>query len=253
MKSDKQNHRGFKTFWIRFDKESTDKHQLFFKEHCIRKQESEHPKGRTLFVLNVPPYVTTEVLKNVFIQLCGIVSNVLFINVKGFKVVYVVFEKESALEKALKLSANTVITLNNKDNVCLTGVTKWCKEYNDTIHNEDEMKKEVEDYMHDYDRQIADKIANEKAMEERTEDNDGWITVSGQKKRGQFALSRKESTINKVQHKEEQKNIKKQLLNFYTFQIRENKKQNLAELRKKFELDKKRLQDLKSKRTFKPF
>lgn len=96
---------------------------MFFKEHCIRKQESEHPKGRTLFVLNVPPYVTTEVLKNVFIQLCGIVSNVLFINVKGFKVVYVVFEKESALEKALKLSANTVITLNNKDNVCLTGVT----------------------------------------------------------------------------------------------------------------------------------
>lgn len=88
------------------------------------------------------------------------------------------------------------------------------------------MKKEVEDYMHDYDRQIADKIANEKAMEERTEDNDGWITVSGQKKRGQFALSRKESTINKVQHKEEQKNIKKQLLNFYTFQIRENKKQS---------------------------
>lgn len=28
---------------------------------------------------------------------------------------------------------------------------------------------------------------------------------------------------------------------------------DLAELRKKFELDKKRLQDLKSKRTFRPF
>lgn len=80
--------------------------------------------------------------------------------------------------------------------------------------------------MQGYDQRIADNVAKEKAMEMEAAENDGWVTVTGQKKRGQFALSRKESAINKVQHKEDQKNKKKQLLNFYTFQIRESKKQS---------------------------
>ncbi|XP_076621001.1 ribosomal RNA-processing protein 7 homolog A [Colletes latitarsis] len=253
MKNDKQNCRGFKSLWIRFDKENTDEHQLYFKEHSIRKQDPRHSRKRTLFVLNIPPYVTTNVLTSVFSELCGTVSNLYFTNSKGFKAAYIVFEKESALEKALELAANCIITLNNKDNICLTGLAKWCKEYNDSIYNEDKMRKEIEDYMCNYDKEIANNTANAKLVEEEAKDNDGWVTVSGRKKRRQFPLSRKECTTNKIQRKEEQKNKKKELLNFYTFQIRESKKQNLAELRKKFELDKKRLQDLKSKRTFKPF
>ncbi|XP_078052733.1 ribosomal RNA-processing protein 7 homolog A isoform X2 [Augochlora pura] len=251
MKNNKQSHKNFK-MWIQFDQENVDKHQLFFKEHSIRNQEPEHPRGRTLFVLNIPPYVTAEVLKRVFDKHCGIVANVFFTATKGFKTAYIVFEKESALERALELPKNSVIILSDEQNVCLTGVAKWCKDYNDSICDEEKMKKEIEDYMKDYDQRINNKIISEKVMAEG-EDNDGWVTVTGQKKRGQFALARKDSVINKMQQEEEQKNKKKRLLNFYTFQIRESKKQNLAELRKKFELDKKRLQDLKSKRTFKPF
>lgn len=70
-----------------------------------------------------------------------------------------------------------------------------------------------------YDKQINDR-------EEITEEDDGWVTVASGKKRGQFAPSRKESTIGKVQQKEEQRKKKKELLNFYTFQIRESKKQS---------------------------
>ncbi|XP_029041421.2 ribosomal RNA-processing protein 7 homolog A [Osmia bicornis bicornis] len=253
MKSEKQNLKGFRTLWIQFNRKNTDKHQLFLKEHSIRNQLPEHPKGRTLFVLNVPPYVTPKALQKAFSQICGNVTNVFFVTSKGFKTAYVVFEKETTLEKALELPANYMISLNRKNNVCLTGLAKWCKEYNESICDEEKLKKEIEDYMLDYDKKMAEKKANEKAMEEEAEDNDGWVTVSARKKRGEYALSRKESTINKVQHKEEQRNKKKQLLNFYTFQIRESKKQNLAELRKKFELDKQRLQSLKSKRTFRPF
>lgn len=144
--------------------------------------------------------------------------------------------------------------------------------------DEEITKKEIEEYLTLYDKQIEDRIAKEQIAEE---DDDGWVTIAAGKKRGQFAPSRKESTIGKVQQKEEQRKKKKQLLNFYTFQIREAKKQSkcnfksqdfcntkflletyliytmllldLAELRKKFELDKKRLQELKLKRTFKPF
>ncbi|KAK9304130.1 hypothetical protein QLX08_004400 [Tetragonisca angustula] len=254
MKSKNETLKGFKTLWLRFDKETTDKHQLFFKEHSIRNQDSKYPKGRTLFLLNIPPYISHKTLKIIFNNLCGTVSTVYFITSRGFKTAYIVFEKESALEKALEISDGHIVTLNRKRKICFTGLEKWCFKYNRALlYNEKILKKKIEVYMQNYDKKIAEKIAKEKAMEEEEAENDGWVTITGRKKRGQFALSRKESTINKVQRKEEQKNKKKQLLNFYTFQIRESKKQNLAELRKKFELDKKRLQDLKSKRTFKPF
>ncbi|KAL0108979.1 hypothetical protein PUN28_014225 [Cardiocondyla obscurior] len=249
-KANKQSVKNFKTLWIRFDANSSDKHQLFFKEHSVRNQEPEYPRNRTLFVLNVPPYATIDCLKHAFTNLCGTVRSVSFSNEKGFKTAYIVFKKEFSLDKAMELSADCVITLNNDENACLTGLEKWCKEYNDTLHDERQMKTDIEEYIGAYDKEVKDRIAQETAAEE---DNEGWVTVTSGKKRGQFAPSRKESTINKVQQKEEQRKKKRQLLNFYTFQIREAKKQNLAELRKKFELDKKRLQELKQKRTFKPF
>ncbi|XP_029167970.1 ribosomal RNA-processing protein 7 homolog A [Nylanderia fulva] len=248
--TNKQNTKGFKTLWMRFNADSSDKHQLFFKEHSVRNQEPEYPRNKTLFVLNIPPYATTDCLKHAFIKLCGDVHFIKFTKAKGFKTAYIVFQKESSLDKALELSEDCVITLNSNENKCRTGLRKWCKEYNDSLCDEQKTKKEIEEYLTLYDKQIEDRIAKEQNVEE---DDEGWVTISGGKKRGQFAPSRKESTIGKVQQKEEQRKKKKQLLNFYTFQIREEKKQNIVELRKKFELDKKRLQELKLKRTFKPF
>lgn len=84
-------------------------------------------------------------------------------------------------------------------------------------------KKEIEDYITSYDKRIEERLAKEKDGEQ---DDGGWTTISGKKKRGKFAPSRKESTIDKVQQKEEQRTTKKKLLNFYSFQIRETKKQS---------------------------
>nr|XP_050867086.1 ribosomal RNA-processing protein 7 homolog A isoform X1 [Vespula vulgaris] len=249
--TDKNNLKGFKSLWVHFNHENLDRHQLFFKKHWVKKQESDYPRGKTLFVLNIPPYATTDSLKNAFSRLCGEVTSIVFTTLVGFKTAYIVFNNESSLEKALKLPNDYVICLSTEQETYLTGLAKWCSEYNDSIQSENDIKKEINKYMSTYDQQIADRIAKEKAAKDM--EQDGWVTITSRKKRGQFAPSRKESTISKIQNKEEQKNQKKQLLNFYTFQIRESKKQHLAELRKKFELDKKRLQELKKKRTFKPF
>lgn len=85
------------------------------------------------------------------------------------------------------------------------------------------MKEDIEKYMASYDKEVKNRIAKEKAVEENDTE---WVTVSSKKKRGQFAPSRKESTINKVQQEGKRKRQKKQLRNFYTFQIREAKKQS---------------------------
>lgn len=97
-------------------------HQLFFKEHSVRNQEPEYPRNQTLFVLNVPPYATTDCLKHAFANLCGNVQSVTFSSAKGFKTAYIVFKKESSLDKAMELLKDCVITLNSNKNVCLTGL-----------------------------------------------------------------------------------------------------------------------------------
>ncbi|OXU16974.1 hypothetical protein TSAR_008706 [Trichomalopsis sarcophagae] len=256
MTLEKKKVGNFNTIWIRYDVNSSDRHQLFIKAHSIRNQEPEYPRGKTLFVLNIPPYATVESVQNAF-SVCGQVKSVSFAKSSsgsdsGFKTGYIVFAKDAGLDKALSLQSEHTLVLSTKDATVLTGIKKWCKDYNDSIQDEKEIKKNIEDYMNAYDQKVAARLEAEKAAEE-AKDDDGWTTVTGRKKRGQFALARKESTIQKVQVKEEMKKQKKQLMNFYTFQIREAKKQNLADLRKKFELDKKKLEQIKSKRKFKPF
>lgn len=43
---------------LKFNKESTARHQLLWKQHVVRTYDVDKPAERTLFVVNVPPYVT---------------------------------------------------------------------------------------------------------------------------------------------------------------------------------------------------
>ncbi|KAH0554300.1 ribosomal RNA-processing protein 7 homolog A [Cotesia glomerata] len=240
----------YRTVWLKYELTNSDKHQLFLKEHKIQKQEPEFPRGRTLFVLNLPPYTTVSSLRAAFSRHCGHVKSVKLAarvasTKKGYKTAYVVFSKESELQQAISLPKDFVIILNSNEAPGLFGIKKWSKEYNSgMILNEKEVKESIEKYMVAY-----DKIVTAEENEEEV-DEDGFIKVSSKKKRGQFAPQRKESTI---EEKKKKLQKEKKLVNFYQFQIREAKKQQLEEMRKKFELDKQKVKQLKSQRIFKPF
>ena len=57
----------------------------------------------------------------------------------------------------------------------------------------------------------------------------------------------------KIQGKQHQQKKKKELLNFYQFQLRESKRQHIAELCQKFEEDKQKVAEMKNKQKFKPY
>jgi hypothetical protein len=93
----------------------------------VKKQEPEYPRGKTLFVLNIPPYADVESIKNVFTQSCGPVKTVTFINSANnvdlrFKNGYVVFARESGLTKALSLTQEHTLTLSTSSAPILTGI-----------------------------------------------------------------------------------------------------------------------------------
>lgn len=224
---------------LSFSKENTCTHDLFFKEHSSKIPDPDKPKGRTLFVANIPPYVSTEDIKYVF-EIAGQVKNVIVEGDKDcFKFAYIIYTKSSSVQNVFKLTY--LRPLSSETRTVKTGIAKWIEEYNNSIENEEELKAKVRFTIQKYD--------NNQYREKEVNDDSGWTVVT--KKSRTPGLSRTESVRKKLSEKNAKK--KKQLQNFYTFQIRESKKNHIANLRKKYEEDKKRVQAMKQARKFKPF
>lgn len=83
-----------------------------------------------------------------------------------------------------------------------------------------ELQADIDSFMDAHDKKVADEQMLLKETEGEA-DEDGWVTVTKKGRKPGFA--RKESVEQKVLEKEGKKKSKKQLLNFYTFQIRESK------------------------------
>ncbi|XP_045616917.2 ribosomal RNA-processing protein 7 homolog A isoform X1 [Procambarus clarkii] len=255
---------GFRVVGLKFSEENKGVHQLLWKQHTIRTHSELKPTDRTLFVVNVPPYCTKEAFQRLFSEY-GKVQNVYFHKkptsgppqvakypyfstvapVLGFKVAYIVFTHSSAIKKAMSVSPATVLVLSSQEHPILTGVQKWRQQYNEQFVSQAKMNDEIKGLMAEYDR----KKEQEKAAAQQEPDDEGWVTVTSMKK--------KKPKVEKVDELKSKKNRKKkkrqQLVNFYTFQHRQAKMDHLAQLRKKFEEDKKRINLMKESRKFRPY
>lgn len=247
---------------LKLTEDSTSPHTIYLKEHAVREHTPDKPSGRTLFIVNLPPYVDEKGLVNAFKDAGPIKSvqlstkpndsdktNKFIIDLEKptFKVAYLVFEKVLHLDKALKLTE--LRPLNSEDHQVKVGMKKWIEEYNNAVLMPKTLKERVEKFMkkHDEDKQKAEK--KEKALE--AEDDEGWVTVT---KRGKVqSFARSEKVENKIMAKEQKNKKRKELQNFYTFQIRESKMKHIVALRQKFEEDKKKIAQIKQSRRFKPF
>ncbi|CAD6994088.1 ribosomal RNA-processing protein 7 homolog A [Ceratitis capitata] len=244
-------------------------HQIYMREHFIRLEDTDKPKGRTLFLLNVPPYVTEQSLGTFFRTKVDIPNKVSFAERPGrnesekwqqhyipfssptapfkFKVAYVVFHKNTGVKRALQLDS---IDLFNSDGNCVleSGMQLWHLQYQKHILNEKELQARIDKYMESYDKREQEALEAAKNSEA---DAEGWVTVGKQGRNAGF--EQKESVVGRLEEKIVRGKKKKELENFYTFQIRESKMKNIVELRKKFEEDKQKIEALKKTRRFRPF
>ncbi|KAK9504268.1 hypothetical protein O3M35_010642 [Rhynocoris fuscipes] len=262
------NCHGYKVVKLKCDPESETIHYLYIKEHSVREISKEKPAKRTIFILGTPPFVTEGNFKTLFSSF-GAVEQVYFHaspcasappknvssifkdypEVMGYKVAYVVFKKEVSVHRIMGLDSDEVLILSSKDKPLETGLRKWCNQYNSSLLDVEELQKDIDQFMAEYDLAEAEK--SRKEIEEMEPDEEGWTKVTKKGRRPGFA--RKESVHNRIMKKENEKKQKKQLLNFYRFQIRESKMNELVKLREKFEEDKKKISLLKQSRKFRPF
>ncbi|KAM9434258.1 ribosomal RNA-processing protein 7 homolog A [Clarias gariepinus] len=264
---------GFTVLSLKFSSSSSAQHQLCVKEHRVRAESStERPTDRTLFVLNVPPYCSQSVVKDLFSQF-GPVHHVELTEKPGaaqeqqlnlsryftplqkqsFKVAYVVFKHSSGVAAAKAHPYDSPLIVSTEEKPVKTGLKKWICEYKQSFIKPELLQEAVDDFMSQYDKKKEEEAElQKKEAEEQQEDEEGWVKVT---KGGKGVKSRphSETANQRALQKEHSKRKRKELLNFYSWQHRNSKREHIAELRRKFEEDKQRIALLRAQRKFRPY
>ena len=113
------------------------------------------------------------------------------------------------------------------------------------------IKEKVESFMAEYDKTVAESKEREEELNEP--DDEGWITVTKVDKKKASRRTERRTEDGGVGKKNRRKKKKLVLKSFYSHQIREEKMNQVQELRKKFEQDKMKIAKMKSERKFRPF
>ncbi|XP_058742049.1 uncharacterized protein LOC131614491 [Vicia villosa] len=131
---------------------------------------------------------------------------------------------------------------------------KWIKEFHQSKPGLEVLQNQIDDFVTDYE----EKSEEERKAKEALVAEGGWTVVQHHKGRKKTTDSESGIVVGSVaQAAVENKLAKKKPqevgLDFYRFQKREAMRNELMELQLKFEEDKKRLQQLRAARKFRPY
>ncbi|XP_075879712.1 ribosomal RNA-processing protein 7 homolog A [Nelusetta ayraudi] len=264
---------GFTVLPVQFAPDSAAQHKLYVKEHKVRAESSSHrPLDRTLFVLNIPPYCSQGIVKELFSQF-GTVQSVELNDHPGlprdsgpnlskyfkpaekqcFKVGYIVFRASSSLTAVKSHPHNVPLVVSTEQHPVNTGVQKWIQKYRASFIQTEKLQELVDSFMGDYDKRKEKEAEKQKEeADKQKEDEEGWTKVTKGPK-GAKARPHSEAANRRTLQKEMKKKKRKELLNFYSWQHKNTQKEHIAELRKKFEEDKQKIALLRAQRKFRPY
>lgn len=141
----------------------------------------------------------------------------------------------------------------------LFGISKWIKEYRDRFSIDlNQLEQTCHENLAENDVKSNEQSQNNNngLSDINDDDNDdgGWTVVSHSLKRTrQRMVPSTDKTLNRLRAKQKYKSEKKELVNFYKFQMTDKKIDQLDQLKMKFELDKQRIAQMRQQRKFKPF
>eukprot|EP01105_Mastigella_eilhardi_P021565 TRINITY_DN5231_c0_g1_i1.p1 TRINITY_DN5231_c0_g1~~TRINITY_DN5231_c0_g1_i1.p1 ORF type:complete len:280 (-),score=87.11 TRINITY_DN5231_c0_g1_i1:87-866(-) len=246
---------------------------LFLRKHSSKSESEATPARRTLFVANLPPYCTEGFFRSVFGG-CGEIERVTIIAghpPDNFPFAYVVFSTSEALAKALLLEPKDV---EGKADCELgqMGVALWESQnrimFAGGQQREVELQRDADKYVAEFARRRQGEMkAGQRAASKPDADGFTMVTYSDKRKSktvGEVGAEDGDARVpskkrlnrasqEAVQRRAHRKGRQSVMLNFYRFQQRQQKKQQLDVLRQKFEADKERITKLKQKRAFRPY
>ncbi|XP_058723081.1 uncharacterized protein LOC131594894 isoform X2 [Vicia villosa] len=144
--------------------------------------------------------------------------------------------------------------ISSGDDDCSNGMKKWIMEYHQSRPGLEVLQNQIDDFITDYE----EKLEEEKKAKEALAAEGGWTVVVQRKGRKKTTDSESGIAVGSVaqaavEDKLAKKKNKEVGLDFYRFQKREAQRNELMLLQQKFEEDKKRLQQLRAVRKFRPY
>ncbi|KAI9028595.1 ribosomal RNA-processing protein 7-domain-containing protein [Hyaloraphidium curvatum] len=263
-------------------------HNLLFRRHESRKSDDPLPRGRTLFCTGIPADATDFHLANLFAE-CGPVERVVwgdsdrdrqlgaeedpfdallplrpvpYLPHPAGTTVHVVFREVDSVDLALAMKPlerrwdGTVPegADTGERGANLVGTEKW-KYFDEATHPDQRKLAELVDgWIERF--ETEERSARLSALAQRNlTDEEGFTLVVRAKKGRNTARGRGGATVQSFRREDAAavKPKKKELQDFYRFQIRQKKVGELVELRRKFEEDKKKIADMREKRKFRPY
>ncbi|KAJ1558537.1 Ribosomal RNA-processing protein 7 A, partial [Cladochytrium tenue] len=226
-----------------------------------------------LHVSNLPLGASPAHLRRLF-RRCGDVVRVSFVTASGTPLrdgaphghhAVVEFDEPAAVERAMLMRARRRVWSDRIDNAAADdgaapdtgeaallegaeplGIDKWIKEYQGLHPSLTALRKEADDAIHTY-AQMEEAHEAARAARHTEPDADGFVVVA-RKHAGSGLPRAPGSGPGKGQSASARRRTKKahELVDFYRFQMRENKRNDLAILRARFEEDKKKIALLKT-------
>ncbi|VVB09187.1 unnamed protein product [Arabis nemorensis] len=165
-------------------------------------------------------------------------------------------ENETSSEKMNETEEEKdVYQISSGDEDCSKGMKKWVTDYYESRPGLDELQKRIDDFMTDHE----ERLEQERKDREAKAAEGGWTVVVHHKGRKKTTDPESGIAVGSVNQTalEDQVAKKKQsepvAHGFYRFQRREAQRNEILALQSKFEQDKKRIQQLRAARKFKPY
>eukprot|EP00743_Colponemidia_sp_Colp-15_P008403 GILK01009130.1.p1 GENE.GILK01009130.1~~GILK01009130.1.p1 ORF type:complete len:282 (-),score=59.91 GILK01009130.1:197-1012(-) len=244
---------------------SNAKRYFLYRLHASKKSEASMlPSDRTLFVTNLPDTISEDDLAQIF-SACGAIEKIYIKHIRkplpdgqeleegSFKVIsfaHIVYQNAKSAKKALTslILQNYVptLTLLPQD-----GVKNWLLAYYKARPGTAQLQSKVDQFMQDFESQER-KAKMEEEAKKNLRDEDGFITVGKAGASDGTVFFQAAAPEHVVTNKKKKKKTK-ELTDFYRFQQREAKREELADLRRKFEQDKSKIAKMRESRRFKPY
>ncbi|KAE8681278.1 hypothetical protein F3Y22_tig00111332pilonHSYRG00091 [Hibiscus syriacus] len=157
------------------------------------------------------------------------------------------------VDKSKAAQEDEVYEIPSGDDDCSKGMKKWFTDYHQSRPGLKVLQQRIDDFIIAYE----EKLEQEKKEKEARLTEGGWILVEHHKGRKKTTDSESGTTVGSFsQAAVEEKLAKKknkEVSDFYRFQKRETQRNELLTLQSKFEQDKKRIQQMRAARKFRPY
>ncbi|KAG4111765.1 hypothetical protein ERO13_D13G121900v2 [Gossypium hirsutum] len=161
--------------------------------------------------------------------------------------------KGQLLETSKGANQDEVYEIPSGDDDCSKGMKKWLTDYHRSRPGLKVLQQTIDEFIFEHEA----KLDQERKEKEARLTEGGWILVEHHKGRKKTTDTESGTTVGSVsQAAVEEKLAKKkskEVFDFYRFQKREAQRSEVMILQSKFEQDKKRIQQLRAARKFRPY